>query len=126
MAERGFQSDCTGAPLDGSPEPEDVGGDSLLEQILRGTESGIQSAEGQAIMDRLRQTADRIGDCTFDRDIVLLPLVAEILSPFRPLTGTSFQKMCQSVTGTIYDDVASRERAMRLWDRLRRTGAHDK
>lgn len=123
MAERGFQSDSAGSPQDGSPEPEDVGGDSLLEQILRGSESGIQSAEGQAIMDRLRQTADRIGDCTFDRDIVLLPLVAEILSPFRPLTGTSFQKMCQSVTGTIYDDVASRERAMRLWDRLRRTGA---
>ncbi len=122
MAERGFQSDSNGSGHNNSSEPEDAGGDSLLEQILRGSELGMQSAEGQAIMDRLRQTADKIGDCSFDRDIVLLPLVAEILSPFRPLTGTSFQKMCQSVTGTIYDDVASRERAMKLWDRLRRTG----
>ncbi|MFO0979376.1 MAG: hypothetical protein U0996_23410 [Planctomycetaceae bacterium] len=122
MAERGFQSDSNGSGHNNSSEPEDACGDSLLEQILRGSELGMQSAEGQAIMDRLRQTADKIGDCGFDRDIVLLPLVAEILSPFRPLTGTSFQKMCQSVTGTIYDDVASRERAMKLWDRLRRTG----
>lgn len=128
MAERGFQNDSSSeatAP-DSVLKSEDAGGESLLEQILKGSEFSHQSAEGQAIMARLQQTAEKIGDCSFNRDDVLFPLVAEILSPFRSLTGSTFQKMCQSVTATIYDDVASRERAMKLWDRLRRTGAHDK
>ena len=128
MAEREFQNDSrsgtTGSTHNGNSE-SGPGEDSLLEQILRGSEFGIQSAEGQAIMERLRQTAEKLGCCSFDRDVVLLPLVAEILSPFRPLTGVTFSKMCESVTETIYDDVASRERAMKLWDTLRRKGSHD-
>jgi len=127
MSERGFQKDSVSGTTGStsSSSSDDLAGDNLLEQILKGSELNLQTAEGQAIMDRLRQTAEKIGDCSFDRDLVLLPLVAEVLSPFRSLTGTTFQKMCQSVAATIYDDVASRERAMKLWGVLRRKESHD-
>lgn len=99
--------------------------DSILEQILGLTqEQASLTDESRQILEGLKKVAQEIGNISFDRQAVLLPIVRHILAPFERLMGSRFEAMCESVTGTIYDDQSSRERAVQLWASLRSRVSH--
>ncbi|MBL8816391.1 MAG: hypothetical protein JNL58_10190 [Planctomyces sp.] len=99
--------------------------EGILEQILGLTEEQFSlSEESRLILERLQKVAAEIGDVPFGREAVLLPLVRNILAPFRRLVGTRFDAMCESVVGAIFDDPASRDRVTQLWASLRSRVLH--
>lgn len=100
-------------------------GESILEQILGLTqEQASLTEESRQILEGLKKVALEIGGVPFERQAVLLPIVRHILAPFQKLMGSRFEAMCESVASTIYDDQASRERAIQLWASLRSRVSH--
>lgn len=118
--------DGSGRESGGGQADNDDAGESILRRILAGTEesSGV-SLETEAILSGMKRTAKRIGDVAFSREAVLIPLVQEVLSPFRRLMAAQFETMCESVSRTLYDDVSSRQRLMQLWSGLRSRMTHE-
>lgn len=126
-----FESGASGSEYlgNGDEVPEGNRGQSasegILEQILGLTEEQSSlSEESRLILERLQKVAAEIGNVPFDREAVLMPLVRNILAPFRRLVGTRFEAMCESVVSAIHDDPASRERVTQLWASLRSRVLH--
>ncbi|MCA9063716.1 MAG: hypothetical protein KDA96_11675 [Planctomycetaceae bacterium] len=116
-------------PPDGTVYQSEGGTDAprqdLLDQILHLTQQNVSLSDSdKATVQNLRQAALELGDVPFSRDPVLSSLVASLLKPFGLLSPSQFAQMSASVTSTIYDDAAARERAGRVWEALRRSVRH--
>lgn len=115
----GTSSAGGGQPLSGNFAESAPGGipseGGLLKQILFSAEQAEQAA---AVESALQAVARRLIGQPFSHDPVLRGLVECQLEPLRAVAGASFEAMCVAVSDAIYDDVAARQRAERLWQDL--------
>jgi len=126
MSSSSDQSDASSSRSGDVPEASaEVSGESILQNVLHDvlsfTEGDLEkSPGGQQIRQELIAVARKHGGVGFQLDPVVYSLVEVITSRIQPLSREQRETMTQSVARTLYDDVSSRMRIERLWERLRR------
>lgn len=121
------ESDSNSQPIVGSFRPSETDdqvdemsiADSLERILDASVETPSLSQSDQALRSRLVRASQQMAECEFCVSPVLTRLVDVVIGGIPILSSQEYQKMCNVVACTLFDDTGARARLERLWHRLR-------